>query len=84
MGQKRPIHRIPLGRISAAIWLNSNDQGDSWYSVTIVRRYQSNGEWNDSPSYGRDDLPLVRLASDMAFAWIWEHQGATVEETPEE
>jgi hypothetical protein len=74
MAQKEPIHRIPLGRIRAAIWLNENGEGSAWYSVSITRSYNSGGEWKDSTSFGRDDLPVVRQLCEMAYSWIWERQ----------
>jgi hypothetical protein len=74
MAQKQPIHRIPLGRIRAVIWPNENGEGKVWYSVSVTRLYQSGGEWKDSTSFGRDDLPVIRQALDMAYSWIWEQE----------
>ena len=83
MGQKQPIHRISLGRIRAAIWSNQNGDGSEWFSVTIVRRYQNEGEWKDATNYSRDDLPLVRQAADMVHAKLCQLDAkeAAVEQT---
>ena len=70
MGQKQPIHRISLGRIRASIWSNQNGDGNEWFSVTIVRRYQHEGEWKDATNYSRDDLPVLRQIADMVHAWL--------------
>jgi hypothetical protein len=78
MAQKKPVYQITLGRIRAAVWLNGEDQGNAWYGVTISRSYNVDGEWKDSASFSRDDLPVVRAAAEMAYAWIWEHQPNTV------
>jgi hypothetical protein len=70
----RPVHEVRLGRIRAAIWANSTDNGIR-HNVTISRLYKDDksGEWKDSTSFGRDDLPLVMKVSDLAHTWIYEH-----------
>lgn len=67
----RPIHEIKLGRIRATIWTNHTDRQDVWFNVSVVRLYREGDEWRTSTSFGRDDLPLVAKAADMAYAWIW-------------
>ena len=70
----RPVHEIRLGRIRAAIWANPTDTGVR-HNVTLCRLYKDDksGEWRDSQSFGRDDLPLVMKVSDLAMLWIYEH-----------
>jgi hypothetical protein len=71
MAQKmKPVHEILLGRIRAAIWANHTDAHGIWFNVTVTRRYKEGDRWQDTTSFGRDDLPLVAKAADMAFAWI--------------
>jgi hypothetical protein len=36
-----------------------------------VRLYRDGDEWKTTASFGRDDLPLVSKAAEMAYAWIW-------------
>ncbi len=69
--RSKPARDFRLGRIKATIWANHTADGDVWFSVEIVRLYQDAGQWHESTSFGRDDLPLVAKAADMAFAWIW-------------
>lgn len=64
-----PVHEIRLGRIKAAIWKNDTASG-ARYNVTIVRNYNDGKEWKATTVFGRDDLPLVAKASDMAHTWI--------------
>ena len=71
MGQKKPTHEIKLGRIRAAIWANQTEDQDVWFNVTASRLYRDNGDWKDTSSFGRDDLPIVTKALDMAYSWIW-------------
>lgn len=70
----RPVHEIRLGRIRAAIWANPTETGVR-HNVTLCRLYKDDksGEWRDSQSFGRDDLPLVMKVADLAMLWIYEH-----------
>lgn len=73
----RPVHEIRLGRIRVAIWANTTETGVR-HNVTISRLYKDDksGEWRDSQSFGRDDMPLVGKVCDMAHTWIYE-QGSS-------
>lgn len=73
----RPVHEIRVGRIRAAIWANPTDTGIR-YNATIARLYKDDrtGEWRDSQSFGREDLPLVAKVCDLAMMWMFEHGGS--------
>jgi hypothetical protein len=73
--KKRPVHEIRLGRIRAAIWVNTTENGVR-HNVTISRLYrdEQQGQWRDSTSFGRDDLPLVTKVADQAHLWIFQTQ----------
>jgi hypothetical protein len=70
MGKNEPTHEIKLGRIRAAIWANTSEKHNVWFNVTVSRLYKDNGDWKDTSSFGRDDLPMVNKAIDMAYGWI--------------
>ncbi len=69
--QNRPVHEIRLAQIRVSIWSNQGNGNRAWYSVSISRVYRDGDVWKDSTSFGRDDLPLVAKAVEMAYAWIW-------------
>lgn len=73
----KPVHQIQLGRIRAAIWANTAKNGDVWFNVTVTRRFKDGEEWQDTTTFGCDDLPIVAKAADMAYAWIWGQNGST-------
>ena len=77
MANKKPVFEIRLGMIQAAIWENSSGPHRTWLSVTVSRFYKDDGGWKNSSSFGRDDLPVVVKAMEMAYAWIWDHQAAS-------
>lgn len=67
----KPVHEIRLGRIKAAIWENETQNG-TMFNVTISRLWRDGKQWNDSSSFGRDDLPLVAKVADRVHSWIFE------------
>lgn len=69
--KKKPIHEIKLGRIRVAIWKNQTEGHDAWFNVEFSRSYKQDGKWNDTKAFRRDDLPILGLAADMAYRWIW-------------
>ncbi len=72
MAQKqKPVHRIRVGRIRAAIWLNQVGDGETWFNVTVSRIYREGEQWRESSTFSRDDLPVVSKVADMAYSWIW-------------
>ncbi len=71
----RPVHEIKLGRIRASIWTNESDRQDVWFNVSISRAYRDGDHWKTTTSFGRDDLPLVSKAAEMAYTWIWNSKG---------
>jgi hypothetical protein len=72
----RPAYEVRFGRIKATVWANHNPEQGTWYSVSITRRYKDGqGQWQSATTYGRDDLPLVAKAADLAHTWIFQlHQ----------
>lgn len=68
---KPPVHEFRFGLIKASIWLSSTKAGHR-YSVTFTRLFRNGDRWSESSSYGRDDLPLVAKAADLAHTWIFD------------
>jgi hypothetical protein len=74
---QKPIHEIRLGRIKAAIWENTTQQGVR-HNVSIVRLFKDGNQWRDSSNFGRDDLPIVEKVADLAHSWIFENTNAPI------
>ena len=72
---KRPVHEVRLGRIRAAIWENSTQNGVR-HNVTVSRLYKDGDDWKDSTSFGRDDLPLLAKVADRVHSWIFDQSGS--------
>ena len=68
----KPVREFRIGRIKAAIWANETDNGIR-HNVTFSRLYKADGgEWQDSTSFGRDDLLLLGKVADRVHSWIVE------------
>lgn len=67
----KPVHEIRLGRIKAAIWENTTQNGTR-HNVTVSRLYKEDDQWKDTQSFGRDDLPIVAKVVDLAHTWIFQ------------
>ena len=75
MTKQRPEHEVRIGRIKATIWRNRGKNGD-FFNVNFARLYKDGEDWKESPSLGRDDLPLVAKVADLAHTWVYE-QGSS-------
>lgn len=84
MANEKPLHRVSLGRIRAAIWLNVNEQGQRYFRTNLVRHYRNGDEWLESSNYFPEELPLVAQVAQMACAWMCEHQHLLTQEEPAE
>lgn len=68
----RPVHVVRFGSVKAAIWLNQTSAGPM-YNVTMSRSYKdSEDQWQESSSFGMDDLLPLAKALDDAHSWIHE------------
>jgi hypothetical protein len=82
---KKPIARIALHPVSAAIWKNHGNLGDGFYSVTFERRYRdSSGKWQSSTSFSSNELLVLAKVADLAHSEIFrlranERQAETVD-----
>ena len=77
--KKKPVHEVRLGRVRAAIWENDTKNG-TLHNVTFSRLYRDDdGNWQDSTSFGRDDLPLLCKVSDQVHTWIFAQSKRTTE-----
>lgn len=64
----RPIHEMRLQSVKAAIWQNGPT-----CNVTFSKLYKDgDGKWQQSTSFGRDDLLLLAKIADECHTWICE------------
>ena len=69
MNTERPVHEIKLGAVKVSLWAN-RFENTVRYNATVCRLYRDGEAWKTSDSFGRDELPLVIKALDMAHTWM--------------
>ena len=72
--KEKPVHEVRIGRVKAVVWSNQTESGTR-HNVTLKRIFKrdSNSQWEQSDSFGRDDLPLVMEVTRQAWLWIYDH-----------
>jgi len=68
---KPPVHEIRLGYIKGTIWSHDTERGQR-FSVTFSRIYQTEGDWQKTNFFGRDDLLVLGKVADHCHSWILE------------
>ncbi|QDT07449.1 hypothetical protein K227x_58760 [Rubripirellula lacrimiformis] len=74
--ENKPVHRLRLSTIAAAVFRNVSEDGHVSYNATFDRSYKDGNEWKRSHNYGRDDLLNLSKLADQANTWIHEQQQA--------
>ena len=75
-GNAKPVKKIKVGAIDAAVWKNTIKQAKTdaeivSLSVTMERRYKDqDGEWQGTNSYRINDIPKAVLALQKAYEFI--------------
>ena len=80
----KPVHEVRIGAIKAAVWANATDSGGTRYAVTIARIYRDKGgQWQQTTSFGVDDLPVLQKVIDQAFEAVLHLQGNASSPAPD-
>ena len=69
MSKRSYIHEIRRGLIRVRVRVQRTQRALR-YSLSVVRVYRNGDQWKESSRFGRDDIPLMRLALDEAYGWI--------------
>jgi hypothetical protein len=65
----KPAHKIQHRGLCVTLWKNDGKNGP-FYTATPSRRYKQDEQWQDSDSFGEDDLLLLAELAKEAHAWI--------------
>jgi hypothetical protein len=86
----KPVAKVRLGSVVAAIWQQVSSEGRVWYSASVERSYfdEKEGKWKSSNSFSRDEMLLLGKVSSLANTRIYELQSrdrneASHEELPD-
>lgn len=67
----QPIHEIRKGLVRVRIWRKRTRDGLR-HTVAVTRLFRNGDIWKESTRFGRDDIPLMRMALDEAHTWIYQ------------
>lgn len=63
----KPIVKYSIGTINVAVWENKKNEGGTFNTVTINRRYKDKEEWKNSNSLRLNDIPKAIMALNKAY-----------------
>ena len=75
----KPVHVIRLRGITASVFANiaETKNGDvTFHKVSVQRTFKDGSEFKTTSTFGRDDLPTVRLLTDRAWQFILDTEAA--------
>ena len=75
----KPIRKIRVGYVIAAIWKNETKTG-AHFKVKFSVYYADGAGVKSTESFGFDDLLLVSKAADLAHSWINERQQEEIDQ----
>ena len=62
----KPIDRVTLYPVTAAIWKNVTEEGKTFYSFTLERNYKkADGHYDSTGSFGLSEALLVGKIADI-------------------
>ena len=68
-----PVFVIRFRGVSASVFANLTERGDSFHKASIGRTYKDDsGAWKTSNTFSRDDLPVLELVVKQAWQQILE------------
>lgn len=79
----RPVAKVRIGSVVAAIWRQTSNEGKTWYSASVERSYfdEQEGKWKSSNSFSRDETLLLGKVASLANTRIYELQSRDRSET---
>ncbi|TWU34877.1 hypothetical protein [Novipirellula artificiosorum] len=69
----KPLHEIRRGLVVVRIY-RRRSRSTSSFSLSTLRLYRNGKDWKESRRFGHDDVPLLRLALDEAYRWIFDNK----------
>ena len=66
----KPVKTYRFRGISASIFENKTDKGELFHKVSIVRTYKDGKNFQTTPTFSRDELPIVALVAQQSFDFI--------------
>jgi hypothetical protein len=67
----KPVARVSIYPVSAAIWKNQSGKGEPFFSVTFQRSYKDDaGEYKNTDGFNASDLLILAKVADLAHTQV--------------
>ena len=66
----KPLKTFRFRGVSASVFENQTDKGELFHKVSIVRTYKDGKRFHTTPTFSRDELPIVTLVAQQAYDFI--------------
>jgi len=66
----KPVKTFRLRGVSASVFENQSEQNGVFHKVQIVRTYKDGDEFKSTPTFSRDDLPIVLTVAQRAWEFV--------------
>ncbi|HQX52546.1 MAG TPA: hypothetical protein PLY87_05625 [Planctomycetaceae bacterium] len=65
----KPVKVFRLRGISASVFENESENG-AFYKISVVRTYKNGKEFASTPTFSRDDIPVMLHVAKMAWHFV--------------
>ena len=67
----KPVETFRHFGISASVFENTSQKGGKYFSVSLQKRFKPDeGDWQTTPNFMRDELPVLQELTRQAYAFI--------------
>ena len=66
----KPVKTFRLRGVSASVFENQSEQNGVFHKVQILRTYRDGDEFKSTPTFSRDDLPIVLTVAQRAWEFV--------------
>lgn len=81
----QPVEKMHFGGIHLSIWLNTTEEGETFYSTRIERRYKAaDGSWKSTNAFSKAGLPVAADMLTKAYLRIAELEAEAHDQSHDE
>ena len=66
----KPVKVFRLRGVSASVFENHSEQNGTFHKVQVIRTYRDGRDFKTTPTFSRDELPIVALLTQQAWEYV--------------
>ena len=70
MSDNKPAAKFRVGFVTATVWKNDSEGGNSFYSTVLSRSYKDGDDWKNTDNLNQGDLLNAAKVLERAEDWI--------------